>query len=107
VCAERSRHLVGREPVRVCQIAGHTTAPNILPTSAVISIASAPQKVTLNAPRKMLAPPACAAHIPSAARKTSDRVETARITLARGTSTAVTSGNAAPTENVAADASAA
>jgi hypothetical protein len=49
-----------------------SVAPNREPTPAVIAIASAPQKVTRQAPSRALAPPARAAAAPSSARNSSE-----------------------------------
>jgi hypothetical protein len=53
---ERRDELAGSDPVRICHVQAHTTVPNILPRTAVSAIASAPQNVTLSAPRTTLAP---------------------------------------------------
>jgi FtsP/CotA-like multicopper oxidase with cupredoxin domain len=83
------------------------TVPNSAPTNAVNAIASAPQKRTRRAPAIRGAPPAPAASPPRKVRHSSELPTTKGITLLSGTTAAVTRGTAAPTANVAAEASAA
>ena len=84
-----------------------TTVPTIAPIPAVIAIARAPQKVTRNIGFKISAPPVLAPRNPSKARNRSDPVETMGISRFDGESRTSARGAAAPTENVAADVSAA
>jgi hypothetical protein len=89
------------------QNASQTVAPKIRPMPAVNAIASAPQNVTRMVPRIIPAPPVRAAKAPNAAKKTSEVADTITMALPIGTIAAVINGIAAPTANVAADASAA
>ena len=92
---------------RVSRCRHHTGAPNSDPTPAVSAIASAPQNVTRNAAFMTGAPPAWAPNPPKSARNTIDVAMTTGISAARGVSSTVINGIAAPTANVPADANAA
>jgi hypothetical protein len=70
-------------------------------------MASAPQNATRIAPDTTPAPPARAASAPNSARKNSDVPDTKIDKLVIGASVVVTSGIAAPTAKLPADASAA
>lgn len=70
-------------------------------------MASALQKTTRQAPRNIGAPPVRAATAPRAARKTSEDSMIVATRPLAGASTALSKGNAAPTENAAAEARAA
>ncbi len=83
------------------------TAPNSAPTAAVTAIASAPQNVTRHAPISMSAPPTRAAMTPSDARNASDIPDTQKIRPHYAANAATSSGKAAPTEKLAAEAKAA
>lgn len=84
-----------------------TAAPKSLPTPAVIAIASAPQKVTRQAPSRTPAPPTRADKPPNAARKAIDVTETQRIRPWPGINAVTAKGSAAPIAKLAADANAA
>ena len=85
----------------------HATTPKIRPTTAVNTIASAPQKVTLIAPTVIDAPPTRAAVAPSAARNSKDKAATAGISCSPCTNQATAKGSAAPTVKAAAEENAA
>ncbi|MNN59162.1 hypothetical protein D3C81_1742590 [compost metagenome] len=70
-------------------------------------MARAPQKVTRTAAVITEEPPARAAREPSRVRNTSELAETAHMSADTGTRRTINSGKAAPTEKVAADATAA
>ena len=74
---------------------------------AVAPIARAPQKVTRRVAFPMVAPPACAPIAPSKAKNSNDAAETNGTRIDAGAISTIDSGIAAPTENVAADVSAA
>jgi hypothetical protein len=85
----------------------YSVTPNNLPAAAVSDIANIPQKVTRTAPLSFEAPPA---HADSAPRSTSETMVTAVVLSAMFdgvASVAANKGVAAPTENAAADDSAA
>ena len=84
-----------------------TAVPTIAPMPAVSPIAKAPQNVTLIIALATLAPPALAPIAPRSARKHSEAAETIATSIEAGDTTAMSKGIAAPTENVAADVSAA
>lgn len=84
-----------------------TTVPNSLPMPAVSARANAPQNVTRMVARRMFAPPAFAPITPRTARKASDAPETIGTSALLGDTTTISNGMAAPTENIAAEASAA
>jgi len=86
---------------------GYTAVPTIAPMAAVTPIARAPQNTTRMVGLKASAPPVFAPIIPSKARKANDPTETIGNSQVDGEKRARMSGPAAPTENVAADASAA
>ena len=75
--------------------------------TAVAPIAMAPQKVTLIIGLTMPAPPVCAPAAPRSASAASEPPDTAQAIVAGGETIAISSGNAAPTEKVAADVKAA
>ncbi|MNI71438.1 hypothetical protein D3C73_1273110 [compost metagenome] len=70
-------------------------------------MASAPQKVTRQAPVMTLAPPALAAMAPNVPRNTNDMPDTQGTTPCSGATNVTPSGNAAPTTKLAAEAKAA
>jgi hypothetical protein len=76
------------------QSGAQTAAPNQAPTPAVIAIASAPQKVTRQAPGSRGAPPTRAAMVPNSAKKISAIAETQGIRIDPGVKAAAASGNA-------------
>ena len=80
----------------------YATTPNSAPIPAVVAIASAPQKVTRATAFVTGALPTRAETPPSKARDPRDVIETMIGMSFSGESNAVTSGNAAPTANVAA-----
>ena len=84
-----------------------TTVPKSLPMPAVRAIASAPQNVTRAVARRTFAPPALAPIAPRRARKPKDAADTMGTSAPAGDTTTMSKGMAAPTENVAADVSAA
>ena len=84
-----------------------TTVPNTFPMPAVKAIASAPQNVTRAVPRRMFAPPARAPIAPRKARKARDAADTMATSAPAGDTKTMSRGMAAPTENDAADVSAA
>ena len=84
-----------------------TTAPKSFPIPAVKAIANAPQNVTRAVARKTFAPPALAPTAPRRARKPKDAANTTGTSALAGDTTTMSKGMAAPTENVAADVSAA
>src|SRR5450759_1954007 len=84
-----------------------TTVPNNFPIPAVSAIAKAPQNVTRAVARRTLAPPALAPMAPSSARKPKDAADTIGTSAPAGATTTMSKGMAAPTENVAAEVSAA
>src|SRR5581483_10684152 len=84
-----------------------TLVPKRAPTPPVAAMASAPQNATRSAPIQGEAPPTRAASAPRAARKTRDAAETTRTVWEDGANMTVRMGKAAPTVNVAAEASAA
>ena len=81
--------------------------PKIFPMPAVRAIAKAPQNVTRAVARRTLAPPALAPIAPRSARKPNDAAETIGTSAPAGARTTISKGMAAPTENVAAEVSAA
>ena len=90
--------------IRSC---GYTAVPTMAPMAAVKPIASAPQNTTRMVGLKTSAPPVFAPIIPSKARKANDPTETTGSSHVDGERSVRMRGPAAPTENVAADASAA
>ena len=84
-----------------------TTAPTNFPIPAVRAMASAPQNVTRAVARTMFAPPALAPIAPRRARKPKDAPDTIGTSAPAGDTTTMSKGIAAPTENDAADVSAA
>ena len=70
-------------------------------------MAAAPQNVTRIVAGNIVAPPDRAPTAPSMARKISDAAETVIIIIDMGVRNVASSGSAAPTENVAADVTAA
>ena len=84
-----------------------TTVPNNFPIPAVRAIANAPQNVTRAVARRTFAPPALAPIAPRRARKPKDAADTMGTSALAGDTTTMSKGMAAPTENVAADVSAA
>ena len=83
------------------------TAPNKAPAQAVTAIATAPQKATRHVPLHTRAPPTWAEMAPRPAKKASDDRDTQRISCAGDAVATTAIGNAAPTEKLAAEASAA
>src|SRR5450759_1020085 len=83
------------------------TVPNNFPMPAVRAIAKAPQNVTRAVARRTLAPPTLAPIAPSKARKPKDAADTIGTSVPAGDTTTMSKGMAAPTENVAAEVSAA
>src|SRR5665213_924389 len=83
------------------------TVPNNLPIPAVRAIARAPQNVTRAVARRMFAPPAFAPIAPRTARKPKDAANTIGTSAPGGDITTISKGIAAPTENDAAEVSAA
>src|SRR5215467_10962166 len=81
--------------------------PKSAPAPAVTAIAKAPQNVTRVAPVSTFAPPADAAHAPSAARKSSEAAATTGIRKVCGARITAKSGSIAPTAKLAAEDSAA
>ena len=75
--------------------------------SAVSAMANAPQNVTRITPRTTPAPPVIAANAPSEARNSNEVPETIGMMTLTGASAALSSGSAAPTPNVSAEANAA
>jgi hypothetical protein len=73
----------------------------------VTPIANAPQNVTRIAPGIIRAPPARAANAPRTAKDSSELTDTATVSDPLGISAVTRRGMAAPTEKLAADASAA
>src|SRR6478736_6459568 len=74
---------------------------------AVSARANAPQNVTRMVARRMLAPPAFAPIAPKTARKANDAADTTGTNALPGDITTISNGIVAPTENIAADVSAA
>ena len=68
--------------------------------AAVVPIAMAPQKVTLNIGLRMPAPPACAPTAPNTASATREPAETTHGIRGRGEAMAIITGMAAPTDDV-------
>src|SRR4029079_17004000 len=87
--------------------ASQTVAPNKAPTPAVSAIASAPQKVTRATDLHTGEPPARAAKAPNSARKNNELPDPAQTRADAGTNRTSTSGRAAPTAKVLAEARAA
>src|SRR5450756_176864 len=83
------------------------TVPNNFPMPAVSAIAKAPQNVTRTVARRTLAPPARAPIAPRTARKPKDAADTSGTSAPAGDTTTMSKGMAAPTENDAAEVSAA
>src|SRR6185503_7379914 len=81
----------------------HAAVPNSRPTTAVMPMASAPQKATRTDALSIGAPPVRAARAPSATRNTIDVVPTAGTTCGGGTASEARRGNAAPAAKLAAD----
>lgn len=75
--------------------------------AAVRPMARAPQKVTRAAPTREFEPPTRAAIPPSSAKNAKEPPATKGIVLVSGLNTTIARGMAAPTANVAAEASAA
>lgn len=73
----------------------------------VSAIAKAPQNITLAVARQMFAPPAFAPTAPNRARKANEATDTIGTIALNGKSATIINGMAAPTEKVAAGASAA
>ncbi len=110
LCSAWPRQRDCGSPIGVSLIAGDVSqkvAPNKAPTPAVSAIARAPQNVTRAAARNTGEPPARAAKEPNSARKHNELPETIQTSAEVGTKTTIRSGMAAPTANVAAEASAA
>src|ERR1700680_2616728 len=84
-----------------------TTVPKNFPIAAVRAIANAPQNVTRAVPRRTFAPPTLAPIAPRRARKHKDAADTMGTSAPAGDTTTMSNGIAAPTENDAADVSAA
>src|ERR1700686_4654477 len=84
-----------------------TTAPKSLPMPAVRAIAKAPQNVTRAVARRTFAPPVLAPIAPRRARKPKDAADTRGTSAPGGDTTTMSKGIAAPTENDAAEVSAA
>jgi hypothetical protein len=96
----------------VARLANHRpdrqiTVPKIFPIPAVRAIANAPQKVTRAVARRTFAPPVIAPIAPRSARKAKDAADTIGTSAPAGATTTMSKGMAAPTENVAAEVSAA
>src|SRR5580704_9859785 len=84
-----------------------TTVPKSLPMPAVRAIASAPQNVTRAVARRTFAPPVLAPIAPRRARKPNEAADSRGTSAPGGDTTTMSKGRAAPTENDAADVSAA
>ena len=83
------------------------TVPKTFPMPAVRAIARAPQNVTRSVARRTLAPPARAPIAPRTARKAKDAADTMGTSALAGDTTTMSNGMTAPTENDAAEVSAA
>src|SRR5665811_2241432 len=83
------------------------TVPKTFPMPAVRAIAKAPQNVTRTVARRTLAPPARAPIAPRTARKARDAADTMGTRALAGDTTTMSNGMTAPTENEAAEVSAA
>src|ERR1700674_2320133 len=84
-----------------------TTVPKSLPMPPVRAIAKAPQNVTRAVARRTFAPPVLAPIAPRRARKPNDAADTRGTSAPGGDTTTMSKGRPAPTENDAADVSAA
>lgn len=98
----RNRQVAGSRRSGSCR-SYPTLTPNSVPTNAVAPMASAPQKVTLSAPRATPAPPAVAPSPPRTASNTYLAAATNAEICAGGASVATFSGTTAPTAKVMAD----